>query len=107
MKGSVWRTALPNSMLKTNTAFPAIKTARIVMDQTQMIVLSVPSVTLSSTVACVFRPVPKGLIMKKRQKIVKVGSCCFLQNGTEIQVNWLKIPTGPESDGYGCQCPEN
>lgn len=71
MKGSVWRTALPNSMLKTNTAFPAIKTARIVMDQTQMIVLSVPSATLSFTVACVFRPVPKGLIMKKRQKIVK------------------------------------
>lgn len=78
------------------------------MDQTQMTVLSVPSATSSSMVACVLKTAPKGLIMKKRQKIVKVGSCCFLQNGTEIQVDWLKmIPKGPESDGYGCQCPGN
>lgn len=70
-KGSVWRTALPTSMLKRNTAFPAMNTARIVMDQTQMTVLSVPSATSSSMVACVLKTAPKGLIMKKRQKIVK------------------------------------
>lgn len=64
-------TALPNSMLKTSTAFPAMRTARIAMDQTQMTVLSVQSTTLSCMMACVLKSALKGLTMKMRPKTVK------------------------------------
>lgn len=74
-------------MLKTSTAFPAMETARTAVDQTQTTVLSVQSATMSYMMACVLKSALKGLTMKTRPKTVKVGSCCFLQNGSKIEVD--------------------
>lgn len=84
------RTALLISMLKTSTAFPAMQTARTVMDRIRMTALSVPSATLSSTAGCVLKSVLKGHTMKKTLKTVKVGSYCFPQNSTDIQMGLVK-----------------
>lgn len=89
-RASACRTALLTSTPQTSTAFPAMQTARIVMGLTQMTALRAPSATLSSTVACVLKSVLKGLTMKKPLKTVKVGSCCFPQNGIEIRVGLIK-----------------
>lgn len=45
---------------------------------------------LSSTMACVLKSALKGVTMKKPPKTAKVGSCCFLQKSTEIQVGLFK-----------------
>lgn len=84
MRVNVCRTARLTSTQKTSTAFPAMRTARIAMGQTQTTALSAPSTPLSSTGACVLKSVLKGLTTKKKPMTVKVGSCCFPQSCTEI-----------------------
>lgn len=86
----MYKTALPSSMLKTSTAFPAMQTARIVKGQTQMTALTAAWTPLSSTMACVLKSALKGLTMKKPLKTVKVGNFCFPQNPTEIEVGLTK-----------------
>ena len=90
MKGSVCRTALLTSMLKTSTAFPAMQPARIVTGRTWTTALLAPSNPLSSTVACALKSALKGLTMKKPLETAKVGSCCFPQNSAEIQMGLVK-----------------
>lgn len=99
-RDSVCRTVPLTSMLRTSTASPATQTARTATGQTLMTAQSVPAMVLSSTKACVLKSVLKGLTMKKPLKTVKVGSCCFPHNGTEIQVCLVK--DCPKRD-YMCQ----